>query len=158
MVENKISKWKILVHFCTIVYGLYSFFLLIEILDFLSLLHTKPPGYSPTYRLVHVFYFLVDLIICLVITFYYVLLPSPRMSNSYPKNLYGGILIAVFRMIIIYYLYIYTTPKYRWVPYIYKTANEFSNFVRILFLPSQIILGLVTSWFWWKNSRNERLN
>ena len=151
---NSFIKWKTLVRWCAILYGVYSFFLLIEVLDFLSLLHTKNPNQTPTYTLINVVYVIIEMIICLVITFYYTVLPLPTFSKSYRKILYGGLLVLVFRIIIVYYLYIYTTHEYRWVPYIYKTANALSDFMRIVFLPLPIILGVIASWFWSKNRKN----
>lgn len=151
---NSFIKWKTLVRWCAILYGVYSFFLLIEVLDFLSLLHTKTPNQTPTYTLINVVYVIIEMIICLVMTFYYAVLPLPTFSKSYRKTLYGGLLVLVFRIVMVYYLYIYTTPEYRWVPYIYKTANALSDFMRIVFLPLPIILGVIASWFWWKNRKN----
>ncbi|MCU0354427.1 MAG: hypothetical protein MUD08_11930 [Cytophagales bacterium] len=140
-----------LLFWCAALYGAYSLFLLIEVLDFLSMLHSKPPDYHPTYDLVNVTYYIVEMIVCLAMVFSYLALSV--VPKSWKPVVYTCVAITLFRIVMVYYLYFFTTPEYRWVPYIYKKANELSPLVRTMFLPTQIILGAVSAWFWWKNGQ-----
>jgi uncharacterized membrane protein len=129
-------------------YGLYALFLLVEILDFLSLLHSKPPGESATYTVVHVTYFVVEMVVCLSLAFGFLLM---RRGHGTAVGL-ACLLISVCRLALVYYLYLFTDAEYHWVPYIYKVANEFSDAARVVFLPMQVLFGLVAAWFCWRAS------
>lgn len=131
------------------VYGLYALFLLIEVLDFLSMLHSKPPGFSPTYDIVNVAYYVVDMVVCISLLFAFLLMRFTD-KKKYGSIVFFCLLLASFRWVAVYYLYIFTTPEYRWVPYIYKVANAFSNAARILFLPLQVLFGYISAGVgWW---------
>lgn len=156
MDSNKIPNLsrtaKHLLFWCAALYGAYSLFLLIEVLDFLSMLHTKPPDYHLTYDLVNVTYYIVEMIVCIAMVFTYLILSTA--SKSWESVVYTSLAIILFRIVMVYYLYFFTEPEYRWVPYIYKKANELSPIVRTVLLSAQIILGGVSAWFWWKNRKN----
>jgi hypothetical protein len=133
---------------CAASYGLYALFLLIEVLDFLSLLHSKPPGESATYTIVHVTYFVVEMVVCLGLAFVFLLMPA----NTHSGRIAGLACLAfsVGRLGLVYYLYLYTDGESHWVPFIYKVANEFSDAARVIFLPAQVLFGLVSGWFCWR--------
>lgn len=145
---TSLKTGRYLLYGCAALYGLYTAFLLIEVLDFLSLLHSPPPGGGPTYDLVNVAYYIVEMIVCIALTFGFLLLLVLPLSGT--RVAYTCLLVCLFRIGLVYYLYVFTTREYRWVPYIYKVANDFSDIMRMLMLPSQIILGGVAAWFWWR--------
>lgn len=123
--------------FSSILFGLYAFYLLIETLDFLALLHSKEPDYSPTYTIVHVAYIIVEMIVCMGLAIWIYIIYLSKAS----KNLVLGIIftvVAFFRVILVYYLYHYSEPQYHFVPYIYKLANPLSNVFRFSFIYLQI--------------------
>lgn len=154
-IDNKVflnPTIKRILLFCMAAYGFYSFYLLIEIFDFLAMLHTKEPDSSPTYNIVHVVYFNVEMIICAIIAILYLIFERTNISCKVLLNV--CIVIILFRIIIIYYLYLSTGPEYRRVPYIYKRANEFSNRFRSFFLMAQLILGSIIIWYCWKFQKN----
>jgi len=129
---------------CSVLFGLYSFYLLIEVLDFLALLHSKEPDYSATYTIVHVAYFMVEMVVCLGLSLWIAVI-NPKRTNNY---IVPGIILAaitMFRITMVYYLYHYSEPTYHFVPYIYKLANPLSNFFRFTFIYLQIIMALIAS-------------
>ena len=129
---------------CSVLFGLYAFYLLIEVLDFLALLHSKEPGYSATYTIVHVAYFMVEMVVCQGLALWIALI-NPKRTDNY---MISGIILAavsLFRMIMVYYLYHYSEPSYHFVPYLYKLANPLSNFFRFTFIYLQIIMALIAS-------------
>lgn len=128
----------------SVLFGLYAFYLLIEVLDFLALLHTKEPDYSATYNIVHVTYFIVEMVVCLGLALWIAMI-NLRRTKSYilPAILFS--LIVLFRIILVYYLYHYSEPEYHFVPYIYKLANPLSNLFRFSFIYLQIIICIITA-------------
>ena len=129
---------------CSILFGLYAFYLLIEVLDFLALLHSKEPDYNATYTIVHVAYFMVEMVVCLGLALWIAVI-NPKRTDNY--ILPGTILAAItlFRIIMVYYLYHYSQPSYHFVPYLYKLANPLSNFFRFTFIYLQILMALIAS-------------
>ena len=131
--------------YCGILFGLYAFYLLIEVLDFLAMLHSKEPDFSPTYNIVHVAYFMVEMAVAMGLGLWMGLLYQARNKN-YSLMAFFFILVTIGRMVLVYYLYIYTEPTSHWVPFIYKKANELSDIFRFSFAYAQIffcILGAV---------------
>jgi len=129
---------------CAVLFGLYAFYLLIEVLDFLALLHSKEPDYSATYNIVHVAYFIVEMVVCLGLALWISVIKIRRYDNY----ILPGIVLAaitLFRIVMVYYLYHYSEPTYHFVPYIYKLANPLSNFFRFSFIYLQIIMCLIAS-------------
>ena len=128
----------------SILFGLYSFYLLIEILDFLALLHTKKPDYSATYNIVHIAYFIVEMVVCLGLALWTGMLYQREGKNPVLlANIFTA--ITIFRIVLVYYLYHYSEPVYHIVPYIYKIANPLSNFFRFSFIYIQILLTAITA-------------
>jgi len=128
-------------------YGIYALFLLLECIDFLSLLHTAEPGYHATYTIVHVAFFMLELIVYASLTLGLFVLLNSRYKKP-GTVVFTVLLITFLRMIMIYYLYWQTEPKVHFIPYIYKKSNDFSGIVRALLLPAQLISGIVCSWIW----------
>jgi len=129
---------------CSVLFGLYAFYLLIEVLDFLALLHSKEPDYNATYTIVHVAYFIIEMVVCLGLALWIAVI-NPKRTDNY---ILPGIILAVIRLlriIMVYYLYHYSEPTYHFVPYIYKLANPLSNFFRFTFIYLQIIMALIAS-------------
>jgi hypothetical protein len=62
------------IQFCIYSYGLYALYLLLECIDFLSLLHTPEPGFHPNYDIVHVSFFIIELIIYASLTLGFIML------------------------------------------------------------------------------------
>lgn len=143
--ENK--SGQNLIQFCIYSYGIYAFFLLIESIDFLAMLHTPEPGFSPTYNIVHAVFFVVELVVCgfLTLGLLQLYLTKDKKPSTAAIVISG---ITVFRCFLVYYLYWYSEPEVHFVPYIYKKANEFSGMFRGLFLPMQIIAGLLAAISW----------
>jgi hypothetical protein len=131
---------------CTsVIYGFYAAFLLIEVLDFLSLLHSAPPGWHATYSIVNVAFSMVDMTICLSFGFAFLLLKLNGRRRWTAVLICLALTIA--RAGLIYYLYVNGGPSYRGVPYIYKTANVFSNPMRVVCLPLQVLFGFLSAVF-----------
>ena len=132
-------------------YGFYAFFILLEIFYFLALLHCRDHE-GLIFSMVHVGYFIVEMIICLVLTYVFIRLKDKKeIDNTY---LTTAILATLSRAIIIYYLYFFTNPNAEvQVPYIYKIAYLISKPVRNLFTFSQVILGIILSIALFRNSR-----
>ena len=122
-------------------YFVYAFFLLIETFDFLEILHTKPPHDHPTYNVVNVMYYQMEMIICFLCGFALVILVSTQQTVK--TILYTNIVLFIFRLTVVYYLYFYTTEE-RWIPFIYKKGNELSPFFRGTLVPAQLVVGLVS--------------
>ncbi|WP_316831471.1 hypothetical protein [Pedobacter aquatilis] len=147
---NTTLKWGIWL------YGFYALFLLLECIDFLAYLHTPELGYSPTYNIVHVAFFIVELIVYAFIVLGLII--QLNLTDKKPLTVMTTVLLITgIRMFMIYYLYWQTEPEVHFVPYIYKKSNELSGFVRGTLLPAQIIWGIVCSWIWFKNSQKQRL-
>jgi hypothetical protein len=135
------------IHFCIYAYGLYGAYLVLECLDFLSLLHTPEPGSHATYDITHVAFFIVELIVYSALTLGFIILYNQKEKKPLTVVLVI-LLITIFRIVMIYYLYWFSEPKVHFVPYIYKKSNELSGIIRGLLLPAQIIGGTVASWIW----------
>ena len=123
----------------TILYIVYGLFLLIETFDFLEMLHTKPADYSPTYSLVNVIFYQMEMFICFLCAFTLIILISTRQSLK--MLFFINLVLLIFRIGTVYYLYFYETEE-RWIPFIYKRANDFSMLFRRTLVPGQIIVGL----------------
>lgn len=123
-------------------YALYALYLLLETLDFMDLLHSKPPDFSPTYDVVHVAYFMVDMIVCGFLALSFLLLRLHRPAGIATGVISAG--MAVFRAGLAYYLYRYTAD-HQIAPFIYKVGNPFSDLIRGLFVPAQILLSLAAA-------------
>jgi hypothetical protein len=135
------------IKFCAYAYGIYALFLLFECVDFLALLHTDEPGFHATYSIVHVAFFIVELIVCASLTlgFLLLLVTNDKMPL---KVVFIVLIITILRAGFIYYLYWQTEPKVHFIPYIYKKANDFSGIARGILLPLQVIGGIVCTWVW----------
>ncbi|MFY7815914.1 MAG: hypothetical protein ACOVRK_12085 [Chryseobacterium taeanense] len=124
-----------------VLYIVYGLFIMIETFDFLEMLHTKPVDYSPTYSLVNVIFYQMEMFICFLCAFSLIILVSTKQTLK--TILFINIILLIFRVGTVYYLYVYETEE-RWVPFIYKEANIFSTFFRRTFVPGQIIFGILT--------------
>lgn len=145
------------IRFCAYAYGIYAVFLLLECIDFLSLLHTSEPGFHATYTIVHVAFFILELIVCSVLTLGLLLMlinPTKKTSTVIAVML----ILTVVRIGLVYYLYWYSEPKVHFVPYIYKKANDLSGIVRTILLPTQIISGFVCAWIWIKLRKKAKVS
>ncbi len=145
------ASWRIegnnFIKFCVYAYAIYALFLLLECIDFLSLLHTPDPGFHATYSVVHVAFFIIELIVYASVSLGLVILLN--LDDKKPSTvILILIVITVFRMVMIYYLYWQTDPKVHFIPYIYKKSNDFSGIIRGTLLPIQIISGLFCIWKW----------
>jgi hypothetical protein len=153
---NLFERGNHAIRFCAWVYGIYAAFLLLECIDFLSLLHTKEPGFHATYDIVHVAFFMVEFTLCAALTLGLLLLMIYK-EKTVATVIITILVISVLRAFLVYYLYWQSEPKVHFVPYIYKKANELSGPVRSIFLPLQIISGFVCAWIWIKINRKLRL-
>jgi len=144
------------IYFCIYAYGLYAAYLVLECFDFLSLLHTPEVGFHATYDIIHVAFFIVELIVYAALTLGFITMYI--YSDKNPLTVVFVVLsITLIRIFMIYYLYWFSEPKVHFVPYIYKKSNELSGVVRGLLLPFQIICGLVCSWIWLGIFRKSRI-
>ena len=117
-------------------YIIYGLIFLIETFDFLEMLHTKPKDFHPTYDLVNVIFYQMEMIICFICAFSFIILIANRQSVA--TWFFTTICLLLFRASTVYYLYFYETEE-RWVPFIYKDANDFSTLFRRTFVPAQLI-------------------
>ncbi|SEM55460.1 hypothetical protein [Chryseobacterium taichungense] len=134
-----------------VLYIIYGLFLMIETFDFLEMLHTKPADYSPTYSLVNVIFYQMEMFICFLCAFGLIILVSTKQSLKI--LFYICLILLIFRVGTVYYLYFYETEE-RWIPFIYKRANDFSILFRRTFVPAQIIVGIITLWYAFKALKN----
>lgn len=138
---NLAIKWGIYL------YGMYALFLLFECIDFLAYLHTPDPGHHPTYGIINVAFFIVELIVYASITLGFII--QLNVSDKRPETVISTVLlITAIRIFMIYYLYWQSEPEVHIVPYIYKKSNELSGFVRGLMLPAQILWGIICLYIW----------
>lgn len=140
---------------CAWIYGIYAFFLLVECIGFLGFLHTPTAGQHATYTLVHVAFFIVELILCASLTLGLLILQVSK-EKSVLTVVFTILAITLIRSALIYYIYCQTEPNGHFVPYIYKEANGLSTLMRVIFLPLQIITGLGCAWIWIKQSLDSK--
>lgn len=136
-----------LIKLCAWIYGIYSAFLLLECIDFLSFLQDRQSNLQPTYNIVHVGFFMLELILNASLTIAFILLINFNKKSPFVV-ISTLLLITVPRAFLIYYLYCYTEPQSHFIPYIYKKANDFSGIMRLLLLPSQVVSGLIAIVIW----------
>lgn len=127
-----------------VLYIVYGLFLLIETFDFLEMLHTKPADYSPTYSLVNVIFYQMEMFICFLCAFSLIILVSTKQSLK--MLFFISLSLLIFRAGTVYYLYFYETEE-RWIPFIYKRANDFSMLFRRTLVPGQLIIGVISLWY-----------
>lgn len=131
---------KNMIRILIVLYILYGLIFLIETFDFLEMLHTKPKDDHPTYGLVNVIFYQMEMIICFVCAFSFIILISTKQAVS--TILWVSVILFVFRVSTVYYLYSYETEERR-VPFIYKEANDFSMLFRRTFVPAQLVCNVV---------------
>lgn len=136
-----------------VLYIVYGLFLLIETFDFLEMLHTKPAGYSPTYSLVNVIFYQMEMFICFLCAFSLIILVSTKQSLKI--LFFISLSLLIFRAATVYYLYFYETEE-RWIPFIYKRANDFSMLFRRTLVPGQLIVGVISLWYSIKVLRTDK--
>jgi len=139
MENEKLNSLKMTMRINIVLYIVYGLFMMIETFDFLEMLHSKPPGYSPTYSLVHVIFYQMEMFICFLCAFTLIILVSTRQSLK--MFFFMSLVLLIFRIGTVYYLYFYETEE-RFVPFIYKRANDFSMLFRRTLVPGQLIVGL----------------
>ncbi|GEN75066.1 hypothetical protein [Chryseobacterium hagamense] len=130
------SPPKNIIRIIIALYIIYGLIFLIETFDFLEMLHTKPKDFHPTYDLVNVLFYQMEMIICFICAFIFIILISTRQSVV--AWFLTTLAVLLFRASTVYYLYFYETEE-RWVPLIYKEANAFSTLFRRTFVPAQLI-------------------
>lgn len=136
-----------------VLYIIYGLFLMAETFDFLEMLHSKPAYYSPTYSLVNVIFYQMEMFICFLCAFTLIILVSTKQSVK--MLFYISLALLIFRIGTVYYLYFYETEE-RWVPFIYKRANDFSMLFRRAFVPGQLMVSVITLWYSIKILRTEK--
>jgi len=134
-----------------VLYIIYGLFLMVETFDFLEMLHSKPADYSPTYSLVNVIFYQMEMFICFLCAFTLIILVSTKQSV---KMLFCiSLSLFIFRIGTVYYLYFYETEE-RWVPFIYKRANDFSMLFRRTLVPGQLMVSVIVLWYAFKALKN----
>ncbi|MFN4363415.1 hypothetical protein [Chryseobacterium hispalense] len=144
MENAKLNSLKITMRLNIVLYIVYGLFLLIETFDFLEMLHTKPADYSPTYSLVNVIFYQIEMFICFLCAFSFIILISTK--QSFKMLFFISLSLLIFRAATVYYLYFYETEE-RWIPFIYKRANDFSMLFRRTLIPGQLIVGVISLWY-----------
>ncbi|WP_029297722.1 hypothetical protein [Chryseobacterium hispalense] len=144
MENAKLNSLKITMRLNIVLYIVYGLFLLIETFDFLEMLHTKPADYSPTYSLVNVIFYQMEMFICFLCAFSFIILISTK--QSFKMLFFISLSLLIFRAATVYYLYFYETEE-RWIPFIYKRANDFSMLFRRTLVPGQLIIGVISLWY-----------
>ncbi|WP_316801391.1 hypothetical protein [Pedobacter frigidisoli] len=137
-------------------YGIYAAFVLLECIDLLAFLKDQKAGLEPTYDIVHVGFFILELIVNTALAILFMMLGNLKKLSPLTMAL-TVLIITTFRTIMIYYLYCFTDPQVHFVPYIYKNVNAFSEVMRVVILPAQIISGFVCSVFWIRIIRKTKL-
>ncbi|MEC3877099.1 hypothetical protein [Chryseobacterium salviniae] len=136
-----------------VLYIIYGLFLMAETFDFLEMLHSKPADYSPTYSLVNVIFYQMEMFICFLCAFSLIILVSTKQSVQ--TLFYVSLTLLIFRIATVYYLYFYETEE-RWVPFIYKRANDFSMLFRRTLVPGQLIVSVISLWYSIKLLKTEK--
>lgn len=136
-----------------VLYIIYGLFLMAETFDFLEMLHSKPADYSPTYSLVNVIFYQMEMFICFLCAFSLIILVSTKQSVQ--TLFYVSLTLLIFRIATVYYLYFYETEE-RWVPFIYKRGNDFSMLFRRTLVPGQLIVSVISLWYSIKVLKTEK--
>ncbi|WP_312171086.1 hypothetical protein [Chryseobacterium sp.] len=144
MENEKLNSLKRAMRINIVLYIIYGLFLMVETFDFLEMLHSKPADYSPTYSLVNVIFYQMEMFICFLCAFTLIILVSTKQSVK--MLFYISLSLFIFRIGTVYYLYFYETEE-RWVPFIYKRANDFSMLFRRTLVPGQLIVSLIAVWY-----------
>jgi hypothetical protein len=149
IVPDRIAIAKVWLWLTVVAYAIFALYSLIETLDFLALLHSKPPGESPTYTVVDVMYFLIETVVCTTLALVFSLIKL----NGRNGGLLGFVclVIAFGRWGLAWYLYLYTDPEWHHVPFIHKVGSDFSDPMRVVFLSGQVIVGLISAWYCWRS-------
>ncbi|SMP19528.1 hypothetical protein [Chryseobacterium profundimaris] len=153
MENEKLNSLKRAMRINVVLYIIYGLFLMAETFDFLEMLHSKPADYSPTYSLVNVIFYQMEMFICFLCAFTLIILVSTKQSVK--MLFYISLTLLIFRIGTVYYLYFYETEE-RWVPFIYKRANDFSMLFRRTFVPGQFMVSVITLWYSIKILRAEK--
>lgn len=153
MENEELNSLKKTMRINIVLYIVYGLFLMVETFDFLEMLHSKPANYSPTYSLVNVIFYQIEMFICFLCAFSLIILVSTRQSLK--MLFFISIVLLTFRIGTVYYLYFYETEE-RWVPFIYKRANDFSMLFRRTFVPGQLIISVITLWYAFKSLMKEK--
>lgn len=153
MENEKLNSLKKTMRVNIVLYIVYGLFLMLETFDFLEMLHTKPADYSPTYSLVNVIFYQMEMFICFLCAFSLIILVSTRQSLK--LLFFISLALLIFRIGTVYYLYFYETEE-RWIPFIYKRANDFSMLFRRTLVPGQLIVSVITVWYSVKALRTEK--
>lgn len=153
MENEKLNSLKKTMRVNIVLYIVYGLFLMLETFDFLEMLHTKPADYSPTYSLVNVIFYQMEMFICFLCAFTLIILVSTRQSLK--LLFFISLVLLIFRIGTVYYLYFYETEE-RWIPFIYKRANDFSMLFRRTLVPGQLIVSFITVWYSFKALRTEK--
>jgi hypothetical protein len=95
----------------------------------------------------------MEMFICFLCAFTLIILVSTRQSLK--LLFFISLALLIFRIGTVYYLYFYETEE-RWVPFIYKRANDFSMLFRRTLVPGQLIVGFITVWYSVKALRKEK--
>lgn len=151
MENEKLNSLKNTMRINIVLYFVYGLIFLIESFDFLEMLHTKPADFSPTYSLVNVIYYQMEMIICFLCGFSLLFLVSTKQTIK--TIFFVNVALLIFRASIVYYLYLYETEE-RWIPYIYKQASPFSSLFRGTFVPAQLIVSVIAVWYSIKGLRS----
>jgi integral membrane sensor domain MASE1 len=125
----------------TAAYGGYAAFLLVEVLDFLALLRAPPQGMHATYDIVDVAFFMVEFIVCGLLALVFLTL-SLAGRPGWPLAAACAAL-TLGRACLGWYLYLHIGSAEQITPFIYKDANAFSGMARMIFVPTQVVLGVV---------------
>lgn len=125
----------------TAAYGGYAAFLLVEVLDFLALLRAPPQGMHATYDIVDVAFFMVEFIVCGLLALVFLTL-SLAGRPGWPLAAACAAL-TLGRACLGWYLYLHIGSAEQITPFIYKDANAFSGIARMIFVPAQVVLGVV---------------
>ena len=110
MENEKLNSLKRTMRINIVLYIVYGLFLLIETFDFLEMLHSKPADYSPTYSLVNVIFYQMEMLICFLCAFSLIILVSTRQSVK--MLFYISLSLFIFRIGTVYYLYF---SAIRWI-------------------------------------------
>lgn len=149
IVPDRLATAKVWLWLTVAAYAVFAVYSLIETLDFLSILHSKPPGEHATYTVVDVMYFLIETVVCISMALVFSLIKL----NGRNGTLVGFVclVIALARWGLAWYLYLYTDPEWHHVPFIHKVGSDFSDPMRVVFLSGQVIVGLITAWCCWRS-------
>lgn len=127
-----------------VVYALYALYMVVEVLDFLALLHADGGEERATYSMVEVAFLMVEQGVCTAFALIFLLVRLHARQGE--GAVAAAAVLTLIRACLAFYLYLWTNDDTHTVPFIYKEANPFSDLLRLTFVSAQLLVGMACIW------------